>query len=310
MVNDYPKATLKEYGYHDFKVLKFIWKIIKIILVTFSVVMLYISIVIIAIQSFNSSASTTEFTGFTFQNYIDKQTGTKSVSGEIIEITDLDNRQSAVIDSTVTDNYFYKENYVVKSVSYPISEFSVYNQPTDVSLVSSDSSLSPSTVTMVRNKYDDGFVYYKTGYIVFRTSTDAESYDTLRIIIEGTYCDVPIKSLKGNHQYMVIIKYGDKYPNGNGSPDLQDITFPYLVDYEDAYHWVKGDTADNIPFPNSIMIPHIGRIDKGDTLTATYTTSEQYKAFTGVDADGNHYMRVGNTQITEAQLQQLLALLG
>ena len=70
MMNTYPKATLKEYGYHNYTVLRIIWKIIKNLLIAFSVTMLYISIILIAIQSFNSSASTTEFTGFTFQNIL------------------------------------------------------------------------------------------------------------------------------------------------------------------------------------------------------------------------------------------------
>ncbi|HIT49458.1 MAG TPA: hypothetical protein IAD46_00365, partial [Candidatus Pelethenecus faecipullorum] len=67
----YPKATLEEYGYKNHVILKTLWRILKALLVAFSVFMLYISIVLIAIQSFNSSASTTEFTGFTFQNYVD-----------------------------------------------------------------------------------------------------------------------------------------------------------------------------------------------------------------------------------------------
>lgn len=70
MIN-YPKARLEEYGFHDYKILKFIWKVIKIVLIGFSILMLYISIILIAIQSFNSSSSTTEFTGFTWQNYLE-----------------------------------------------------------------------------------------------------------------------------------------------------------------------------------------------------------------------------------------------
>lgn len=83
MMNNYPKATLKEYGFKDYKVLKYIWKVIKNVLIAFSIFMLYISIILIAIQSFNSSASTTEFTGFTFQNYIDMFTKT-SLNNSII----------------------------------------------------------------------------------------------------------------------------------------------------------------------------------------------------------------------------------
>lgn len=70
-MTNYPKATLQEYGYRDYNVLKNIWHVVRIMLVVFSILMLYLSVIVIAIQSFNSSASTTEFTGFTFQNYLD-----------------------------------------------------------------------------------------------------------------------------------------------------------------------------------------------------------------------------------------------
>lgn len=70
-MTNYPKATLQEYGYRDYKILKNIWHVVRIMLVVFSILMLYLSVIVIAIQSFNSSASTTEFTGFTFQNYLD-----------------------------------------------------------------------------------------------------------------------------------------------------------------------------------------------------------------------------------------------
>ena len=66
----YPKAPLEEYGYKNRKYLKLIWKILQILLVVFSIFMLYISVIVIAIQSFNSSASTTEFQSFTFDNYL------------------------------------------------------------------------------------------------------------------------------------------------------------------------------------------------------------------------------------------------
>lgn len=73
MINtsNYEKATLEEYGYRDYKILKTIWKALKIVLVAFAIFMLYFSIIIIAIQSFNSSASTTEFASFTFKNYLE-----------------------------------------------------------------------------------------------------------------------------------------------------------------------------------------------------------------------------------------------
>ena len=67
---DYPRAALKEFGYRDFRWLAKIWNVVRIILLIISVIMLYLSIIVIAIQSFNSSDSTTEFKSFTFDNYI------------------------------------------------------------------------------------------------------------------------------------------------------------------------------------------------------------------------------------------------
>lgn len=68
--NNYEKATLEEYGFKEHKALKMIWKIASKVLLVFSIFMLYFAVIIIAIQSFNSSDSTTEFAGFTFDNYI------------------------------------------------------------------------------------------------------------------------------------------------------------------------------------------------------------------------------------------------
>lgn len=79
---NYEYATLEEYGYKDHKVLKVLWKIISKILIVFSIFMLYFSIIIIAIQSFNSTALTTEFASFTFDNYLSmfsKKTLTDSI---------------------------------------------------------------------------------------------------------------------------------------------------------------------------------------------------------------------------------------
>ncbi len=66
----YEYAKLEEFGFNEHKGLKLAWKIISKVLLVFSIFMLYFSIVIIAIQSFNSSESTTEFAGFTLDNYL------------------------------------------------------------------------------------------------------------------------------------------------------------------------------------------------------------------------------------------------
>lgn len=85
MMNDikYEYATLEEYGYKDHKILKMAWRIISKVLLVFSIFMLYFSIIIIAIQSFNSSDSTTEFASFTFNNYIN-MFNKKSLNDSII----------------------------------------------------------------------------------------------------------------------------------------------------------------------------------------------------------------------------------
>ena len=67
---DYPRATLREFGYRDYTWLKRVWKVVEILLIIFTIFMLYISIIIIAIQSFNSSNSISSFASFTFDNYI------------------------------------------------------------------------------------------------------------------------------------------------------------------------------------------------------------------------------------------------
>lgn len=67
--SNYEVALASDYGYKDYKALKLTWKIVKYILLVFSIFMIYFSVAIIAIQSFNSSDSTTEFASFTFSNY-------------------------------------------------------------------------------------------------------------------------------------------------------------------------------------------------------------------------------------------------
>ena len=68
--SNYEIATLEEYGFKEHKVLKMSWKIISKVLLVFAIFMLYFAVILIAIQSFNSSDSTTEFTSFTFDNYL------------------------------------------------------------------------------------------------------------------------------------------------------------------------------------------------------------------------------------------------
>ncbi|MDE5566316.1 MAG: hypothetical protein K2I77_04950, partial [Anaeroplasmataceae bacterium] len=106
---EYPKATLEEYGYRDYTVLRRIWKVVRIILVAFSILMLYASIIIIAIQSFNSSASTTEFTGFTFQNYaqmFSKRSLTNSIKNTFL-VSIIATLVAAVLGTFVAIGIYY-----------------------------------------------------------------------------------------------------------------------------------------------------------------------------------------------------------
>lgn len=66
----YEVAKIEDYGFKQHKALKVLWKIFKVVAIIFTILMLYISIIIIALQSFNASRSTTEFTGFTFGWYM------------------------------------------------------------------------------------------------------------------------------------------------------------------------------------------------------------------------------------------------
>lgn len=105
----YPKATLAEYGYREYKIINKLWKLMRIILVIFSVFMLYSAIILIAIQSFNSSSSTTEFKGFTFDNYIhmfDKRSLTNSIKNTfMVSITAT--LISAVVGTFIAIGIFY-----------------------------------------------------------------------------------------------------------------------------------------------------------------------------------------------------------
>ena len=65
----YEYAKEEEYGYKSHKWLKIVWLVTKYTLLAFAIFMIYFSVIIIAIQSFNSSDSTTEFASFTFANY-------------------------------------------------------------------------------------------------------------------------------------------------------------------------------------------------------------------------------------------------
>lgn len=65
----YKRATLEEYGYKEYKVLKKLYKVFTIFLSILVVLGLYISIIMLAIQSVNKSASVTSFSGFTLRWY-------------------------------------------------------------------------------------------------------------------------------------------------------------------------------------------------------------------------------------------------
>ena len=67
----YEVARIEDYGFKKHKMWKLLWKVFKIIAIIFTIFMLYASIIVIALQSFNSSRSTTEYGGFTFNWYLE-----------------------------------------------------------------------------------------------------------------------------------------------------------------------------------------------------------------------------------------------
>jgi spermidine/putrescine transport system permease protein len=70
-INGVPVARMQDYGYHDFRILQKIWKVISTILVFIVILLVYLSVIIIAIKSFNADTAQSEFTKFTFDHYLD-----------------------------------------------------------------------------------------------------------------------------------------------------------------------------------------------------------------------------------------------
>ena len=68
-MTNYPKATLQEYGYKDYRHAKKVFHILGNVLVVLTVFMMYISIFTLAIQSVNSSSDITRFESFTLDWY-------------------------------------------------------------------------------------------------------------------------------------------------------------------------------------------------------------------------------------------------
>lgn len=69
-INGVPVARMQDYGYHDFRILQKIWKVVSTILVFIVILLVYLSVIIIAIKSFNADTAQSEFTEFTFSHYL------------------------------------------------------------------------------------------------------------------------------------------------------------------------------------------------------------------------------------------------
>ena len=86
MIN-YPEATLLEYGYKEYKVLKTLWKIFKRIILVLTIIGLYMPILIIAIQSLNVSSDAANFQGFTLKwyfNMFENRSLTESIKNTLL----------------------------------------------------------------------------------------------------------------------------------------------------------------------------------------------------------------------------------
>lgn len=69
-INGTPVARIEDYGYHDYRILEKIWKVISTILVYIVIFLIYLSVLVIVIKSFNADTAQSEFTKFTFDHYI------------------------------------------------------------------------------------------------------------------------------------------------------------------------------------------------------------------------------------------------
>lgn len=69
-INGIPVARVQDYGYHDFRILEKIWKVISTILVYVVIFLVYLSVLVIVIKSFNADTAQSEFTKFTFDHYL------------------------------------------------------------------------------------------------------------------------------------------------------------------------------------------------------------------------------------------------
>ena len=67
---EYEVAKIEDFGYKEHKVAKTIWKIMKYVIAISTIALLYLSIFIILLQSVNKSVNPNEFTGFTFNWYL------------------------------------------------------------------------------------------------------------------------------------------------------------------------------------------------------------------------------------------------
>lgn len=67
---EYPIATLEEYGYREYRVLKKAFNILNKILVALIIILLYLPIIIIALQSVNDTSDLSVFNKFSFNAYI------------------------------------------------------------------------------------------------------------------------------------------------------------------------------------------------------------------------------------------------
>ncbi|NLD26425.1 MAG: hypothetical protein GX661_03600, partial [Acholeplasmataceae bacterium] len=70
MMKNYQPATLEEYGYRDYKILKKIFHYFVNILVVLIIIMMFLPIIIIAIQSVNDTQDLSVFNKFSFNAYI------------------------------------------------------------------------------------------------------------------------------------------------------------------------------------------------------------------------------------------------
>ena len=232
----------------------------------------------------------------------------------VIEMDGIKNERGINITSTVKDNYAYKENLLknkdLKEIRYPDDSINA-----DVFRVMKiglkkddlfDSHINYDLINFDESNFNNvNNTMLHAAYILFtvKENVDVSEYKYLTYTYSpdvGTTnyqsIDIPIGSLKPNHQYILIMGYC-KY--GDANTTYVDLTYKYLLDQTEAYHYDITDPkiTSSFPQPNCIFAVHYGKLDSdvNDYLSASWiyeasikNGSAVYSLEAGKDTSANY----------------------